>query len=194
MGDYTAIKDIEETLKNLLKVGLDETFGEDKVNITFEIPKEIKEDDKNEVSVFLYQIFENMYLQNGESQRIDNNLLQQPPMYLDLLYLITSYGKDKKLILGRVMQIFFDNAIMDSTIMQGSLSGADEDLKLLFNPLSLDDLTKIWSAFQVIGYRPSVSYMITPLKIDSSRPREVVQRVVSKEMNYYYMIPEEKGK
>ncbi|MCK4528982.1 DUF4255 domain-containing protein, partial [candidate division WOR-3 bacterium] len=94
----------------------------------------------------------------------------------------------EKIILGKVMQIFHDNAIMIGTALQGDLSETDEEIKLLFNPISLDDLTKIWSAFQEVAYRLSVSYMVTPVRIDSTRGINM-QRVVSKEINDSYMVP-----
>jgi len=189
MSDFTVIGDIGETLKKLLEddpwTGISPT-----PEITFKSPKEIKDDggSTNKVSIFLYQILENPYLKNEEPQRIDDTHLQSPPLSLDLLYLVTPYSDDKtqeKYILGKVMQIFFDNAVLTGTVLQGALSGTDEEIKLIFNPISLDDLNKIWSAFQEVAYRLSVSYLVTPIRIDSTR--EIgMQRVVSKEMGYYY--------
>lgn len=189
MSDFTVVGDIGEILKQLLED--DPWTGiSPKPEITFKSPKEIKDDggSPNKVSLFLYQILENPYLKNEEPQRIDDTRLQSPPMSLDLLYLVTPYSDDKtqeKFILGKVMQIFFDNAILTGTVLQGSLSGTDEEIKLLFNPISLDDLTKIWSAFQEVAYRLSISYLVTPVKIDSKREMGM-QRVVSKEIGYYY--------
>ncbi len=189
MSDFTVVGDIGETLKQLLED--DPWTGiSPKPEITFKSPKEIKDDggSRNNVSLVLYQILENPYLKNEEPQRIDDTRLQSPPMSLDLLYLVTPYSDDKtqeKFILGKVMQIFFDNAILTGTVLQGSLSGTDEEIKLLFNPISLDDLTKIWSAFQEVAYRLSISYLVTPVKIDSKREMGM-QRVVSKEIGYYY--------
>ncbi len=198
MSDFTVIGDIGETLKKLLEddpwTGFLPTH---KPEITFKSPKEIKDDggSANKVSIFLYQILENPYLKNEEPQRIDDTRLQSSPMSLDLLYLVTPYSDDKtqeKFILGKVMQIFHDNAVLTGTVLQGSLAGTDEEIKLLFNPISLDDLTKIWSAFQEVAYRLSVSYMVTPVKIDSTREFGM-QRVISKEMNHSYMVPKSGG-
>ncbi|HEC97727.1 MAG TPA: DUF4255 domain-containing protein [Nitrospirae bacterium] len=196
MSDFTVIGDIGETLKKLLEddpwTGISPT-----PEITFKSPKEIKDDggSTNKVSIFLYQILENPYLKNEEPQRIDDTHLQSPPQFLDLLYLVTPYSDDKtqeKIIMGKVMQIFFDNAVLTGTVLQGALSGTDEEIKLFFNPVSLDDLTKIWSAFQEVAYRLSISYMVTPIRIDSTRQMGM-QRVVSKEMNHSYMVPKREG-
>lgn len=197
MSDFTVIGDIGETLKTLLEddpwSGISST-----PEITFKSPKEIKDDggNPNKVSLFLYQIIENAYLKNEEAQRIDNSSLRLPPLPLDLLYLVTPYSEDKtqeKIILGKVMQIFHDNAILSGTVLQGDLSGTDEEIKLLINPISLDDLTKIWSAFQEVSYRLSLTYMVSPVKIDSTH-QVSTQRVVSRETNYYYGMPKREGK
>lgn len=188
MSEFTVVGEIGETLKKLLED--DPWTGiSPKPEITFKSPKEIKDDggSTNKVSLFLYQIHENPYLKNEEPLRVDNSHLHIPPLILDLLYLVTPYSDDKtqeKYILGKVMQIFYDNAVLSGSVLQGALSGTDEEIKLLYNPISLDDLTKIWSAFQEVAYRLSVSYMVTPVKIDSTREMGM-QRVVSKEMGHY---------
>ncbi len=198
MSDFTVIGDIGETLKKLLEDDPWTGFlPTQKPEITFKSPKEIKDDggSTNKVSVFLYQILENPYLKNEEPQRIDDTHLQSPPQFLDLLYLVTPYSDDKtqeKIIMGKVMQIFFDNTVLTGTVLQGALSGTDEEIKLFFNPVSLDDLTKIWSAFQEVAYRLSISYMVTPIMIDSTHQLGM-QRVVSKEMNHSYMVPKREG-
>lgn len=193
MSDFTVIGDIGETLKRLLDdpnlwIGITPV-----PEITFKSPKEINNDggSTNKVSIFLYQILENYYLKNEDHYRISNTELKLPPLSLDLLYLVTPYSNDKtqeKIILGKVMQIFHDNAVLTGTVLQGSLAGTDEEIKLLFNPLSLDDLTKIWSAFfPEIAYRLSVSYIVTPVRIDSTH-KIGIQRVISKNMSYYYAV------
>ena len=187
MSDFTAIGDIGETLKKLLED--DPWTGiSPKPEITFKSPKEIKDDggSTNKISLFLYQIHENPHLRNEEPLRVNDSHLQTPPEVLDLLYLVTPYSDDKtqeKYILGKVMQIFYDHAVLSGTALQGGLAGLDEEIKLLFNPISLDDLTKIWSAFQDVAYRLSVSYLVTPVKIDSTS-QIGMQRVLSKQMNH----------
>jgi hypothetical protein len=142
---------------------------------------------------------ENPHLKNQEMRNISPTQLGYPPLTLDLYYLLTAYASaqipdrtertlEEHRILGRAMRIFYDNAILSGTILQGSLSGTGEELRVVLNPISLDDLTKIWSAFQEVGYRLSVSYLVTPTNIDSTRDMSM-QRVVSKEMNHSFMVP-----
>jgi hypothetical protein len=192
VSDFTVIADVGETLKKMLED--DPWAGILPIpEITFKSPKEIKDDggSTNKVSLFLYQIQENPHLRNEEPLRINDSHLQTPPEVLDLLYLVTPYSDDKtqeKVILGKVMQIFYDNAVLSGTVLQGGLAGSADEIRLLFNPISLDDLTKVWSAFQDVAYRLSVGYLVTPVKIDSTR-QTGMQRVLSKEMNHAVVEP-----
>lgn len=196
MGEFTVVGDVGETLKKVLED--DPWTGiAPKPEVTFKSPKEIKDDggSTNKVSLFLYQIHENPHLRNEEPLRIDDSHLRTPPQVLDLLYLVTPYSDDKtqeKYILGKVMQIFYDNAVLSGTALQGELAGSDEEIKLLLNPISLDDLTKIWSAFQDVAYRLSVAYLVTPVRIDSVRELGL-QRVVSKGMNHSFIASDAGG-
>lgn len=196
MSEFAVVGDIGETLKKLLED--DPWTGiAPKPEVTFKSPKEIKDDggSTNKVSLFLYQIHENPHLRNEEPLRVSDSQLRTPPQVLDLLYLVTPYSDDKtqeKYILGKVMQIFYDNATLSGTALQGVLAGSDEEIKLLLNAISLDDLTKIWSAFQDVAYRLSVAYLVTPVRIDSTRELDL-QRVVSKQMNHSFMASDAGG-
>lgn len=197
MSDIFVIGDIGETLKKLLED--DPWDGIDpNPEIIFNSPKEIMDEGGNignKVSLFLYQMLENPHLRNAELIRLNDTGLQPPPLTLDLFYLVTPYSDDKtqeKYILGKVMQIFNENAILRGSVLQKSLEGTEEEFKLLLNPISTDDLTKIWTAFQEAGYRLSLSYSVTPVRIDSTRQIDI-RRIVSKEMKYSYMVAKKEG-
>lgn len=194
MSSFFVIGAVAETLKKLLENDPWQGIA-NKPDITFKSPREIKESggQNNGVSLFLYQIVENPHLRNLESEVSgaygNTTLPLVPRLTLDLLYLVTPYHDDKtqeKFILGKVMQIFHDNGILSGTALQGALSGTDEQLRLLLHPISLDELTKIWTAFPEVGYRLSVSYMVTPVRIDSLQG-DSSQRVVSKDMHHAFM-------
>jgi hypothetical protein len=154
--------------------------------ITFKSPKEIKDEgddttSQNRVSLFLYHIEINPHLRNDDFIRVSDTNLKQPPMPLYLYYLLTPYGTnktDEQYILGKVMQIFYDNAILKGSVLQNSLAGSSEEFKLLFSTISLDDLYKVWDAFQDTAYRLSIGYMVTPVRIDSAKEETRVQRVI----------------
>lgn len=201
MSDYTAIAEVGETLIELLKVGMKDMPDVDPEEIVLFSPGEIDASDDIRLSLFLYQVLENVHLKNQEMQRIDSTKDKFPPLTLDLFYILTSHPLaqnnnrtnrtfDEHSILGKAMQIFHANPILTGSILSESLQNTDVELHLTLNPLSLDDLTKIWNTFQGKPLRPSVCYLVTPVEIDSSRPEVSVKRVTSKESKHYGMISE----
>lgn len=196
MGDYRAVADMGETLITLLRDNMSDLINPD--SIVLLSPAEV-EDQNIRLTLFLYNIMENPHLKNQEMRNLSPTQLGYPPLTLDLYYLLTAYASaqipdrtertlEEHRILGRAMRILYDNAILSGTILQGSMAGTSEELRVVLNAISLDDLTKIWSAFQEVGYRLSVSYLVTPANIDSTRDVSM-QRVVSKEMNHSFMVP-----
>jgi hypothetical protein len=195
MGDYGTIADVGETLITLLRDNMSDLFPDPVASIALLSPADV-EDQNIRLTLFLYSVLENPHLKNQEMRNLNPTQLAYPPLTLDLYYLLTAYAAtqntdgtlDEHRILGRAMRIFYDNSILSGTILQGSLAGTSEELRITSNAISLDDLTKIWSAFQEVGYRLSVSYLVTPANIDSTRDMSI-QRVVSKEMNHSFMVP-----
>ncbi len=193
MGDYGAVADVGETLVTLLRDNMSDLINPN--SIVLLSPAEV-EDQNIRLTLFLYSIMDNPHLKNQEMHHISPTQLGYPPLTLDLYYLLTAHSPAQNMdsmleehrILGRAMRVFYDNSILSGTILQGSLQGTSEELRIVLNPISLDDLTKIWSAFQEVGYKLSVSYLITPVNIDSLRDMSM-QRVVSKEIDYSFMVP-----
>lgn len=193
----TAIADVGDTLRNLLIKGLQNIDSND---IVLGSPGEINDGDSARISLFLYQILENVHMKNQEMQRINSSKDKYPPLTLDLFYMLTSHPSaqnnnrtdrtlDEHRILGRAMQIFNEKSILTGSDLSGNLDKKKE-LHLTFNSLSLDDSTKIWNNFQGRPFRPSVSYLVSPVEIDSSRSEVSVKRVTSKEAEHYGMISE----
>lgn len=204
MSNYTVIADVGETLIDLLRENMDPSLQD---SIVLGSPGEIESYESVRLSLFLYQITENVHMKNQEMQ-ITNPMtptrLRFPPLNLDLYYTLTSHPstgiqdktertKEEHSLLGRAIQIFNDNAILKGSVLKGNLAETDEELHLTITSLSLDDLTKIWTTFQNKTFRPSVCYLVSPVQIDSSREMEV-QRVASKEMNYYQMVQKGEGR
>ena len=186
MSSANIFRNVGNTLRNLL---MDPELwgGQGQVpDIVFDSPKKLQ-DSKNTISIFLYQIIKDPYLNNEEPENGGNNSQLEPPaLALDLMYLVTPYGSDnvgELTILGIVMQRYFDNPILPADQIQDGIKDEDGIIKLRLSTMSLDDQTKIWSAFQDVGYRSSVSYMASPVWIDSTRDL-TVQRVGSKEANH----------
>ncbi len=192
MSNSRIIKNIGDTLIKLLD---GEVWGDSESEkfttkgILLDSPKDIKPDNDVQISLFLYKIMENVYMKNEEPRETGSSQILWPPIALDLMYLVTPYGKKKEkehLILGRAMQIFHGNTILPRKFLPDDLRQRDEEIKLLFHPLSLDDQTKIWGAFPDIGYKLSVTYMVTPVLIDSTRTVSTT-RVLTKELHQAIM-------
>jgi hypothetical protein len=188
MSSFTVIGDLGETLVKLLDndpwEGMDPNS---KPEITMKSPKEVAEEGtiNNKVSLFLYHIQINPYLRNEQLPITNDTAVILPPLVLDLFYMLTPYSEDKtdeKFILGKVMQIFHDNATLKGSLLQGDLSGSDEAFRLFLCTLNLEDLARVWDAFQDVSYRLSVVYTIPGVYIDSVRALEV-RRVLSREQH-----------
>jgi hypothetical protein len=59
----------------------------------------------------------------------------------------------------------------DPLILDATLVGEFERLKITLKPASLDDFSKIWSALQQSNFRRSIAYQASVVQIDSGRPR-----------------------
>ena len=193
MSDYTAIADVGETLKKLLWDNIKEdntakSIIESEDQITLSSPEETEPSKK--LSLFLYQITENVYLKNQEMQIVNSTELKYPPLSLNLFYLVTPHtkkGENDHIILGKVMQIFYDNSILRGSVLQGSLADSREELKLILNPLSTEESNKIWTVLSKSKpYKLSVCYEVTPVKIESMRERKV-KRVIERELEKYQL-------
>jgi len=195
MSDYIVIADVGETLKKLLweNIETDSRIHPDIIDseddITLFSPEEMDTGDTKKLSLFLYQITENSYLKNQEMQSTNSAMLKYVPLALDLFYLITPKTNDRKkdhILLGKVMQIFYDNAIVKGSILQGSLKGTTEELRITLYSLPFEEMIRLWNSFSEKSFKLSVCYQVTPVKIDSTRKIEA-KRVVEKEAGYYQM-------
>lgn len=108
--------------------------------------------------------------------------LQYPPMALNLHYLITCHSPsdpttrsvDEHRVMGKVMQLFYDNALLRGTQLQGTLGDNNEELRLIPQPVTMETLI---SMFSDTPYKLSLSYMVGPVYLDSTRTKPA-KRVV----------------
>lgn len=196
MYEYTAIADVGITLIELLG----EKMPDIKDSIMLISPGEIEATDNVLLSLFLYQINENVYMKNQNMRMSESTQWQKyPPLQLDLYYILTSHPsgipdktertKQQHSILGRAMQVLYDNSILKGDVLRGTLNQNEEDeLHITICPLNLDDITKIWTTFQDKTYKTSVCYLVTPARIDSYQEKQTI-RVTSKKLEQSYMVP-----
>ncbi len=193
MADYTAIADAGETLIDLLRENMQDLVSPS--SIILSSPGEIEAQDSPRLCLFLYQVIESPHFKGQEMQALNSTTMKYPPLTLDLYYMLTSYGSpqiadktertiEEHKILGRAMNILYDNAILRGSVLRGSLAGASEELKVTLHPIPIDELNKLWNSFPEKPLKLSVCYMVTPVKIDSARQVEA-RRVIEKETGYY---------
>jgi hypothetical protein len=182
MSRYTVIGSVNKTLTQLLwaqfraeTVITSVISDEQKISVEppFKFLNETYEPTQNCLSIYLYRVIENGDMKNRSLDLREKNMLEYPPLSLNLFYLITPLT-DKvntdHLLLGRTMQILYDNAIVKGSNLRGDLADTTEELRVILNPISIEDITRIWSGF-MRPYRLSVSYEVKVVYIDSERQK-----------------------
>lgn len=138
------------------------------------------------VNIFLYQVTPNAAWQNADlpTRRANGDLVQRPRAALDLHYLLTFYGDEGKLVpqrvLGSVIRSLHAQPILTRDLIRktiaknefdylinSNLADAIELVKFTPLPLSLEDLSKLWSVYFQTPYSLSVAYQATVVLIES---------------------------
>lgn len=140
----------------------------------------------NQLNLFLYQVSPNIGWRNqalpsrdGGGTRISN-----PPLALDLHYMLTAYGAEDlsaEALLGFAMQFLHETPMLSRAQLRtvlgppsppfgnlSALSLADqiECLKITPQFLGAEELSKLWTAMQA-RYRPSMAYQVSVVLIES---------------------------
>lgn len=199
----TTIANVEETLITLLRNNLEDLVVNPNEQIVPLSPADVAEQ-QIRLTLFLYSVVETPSLRNEPFPSSSSTESRFPPLSLDLYYMLTCYPSetindltdrtlDTRLILGRAMRVFYDNGILSGTILQGDLAETQEELRITLNPITVEDLTRIWSVFPDTPYRTSISYLVTPVRIRSERLARA-QRVVSKQTDHDRIFPKKVGR
>src|SRR5215469_16285087 len=121
------------------------------------------------VNIYLYQITPNAAYRNADlpTRRADGSLVQRPQAALDLHYLFTFHGDDSKLepqrLMGAVVTTLHSQPLLlpsainaattHFTFLAGSrLENQIERVKFTPTALSLEEFSKLWSAFFHVEY------------------------------------------
>jgi len=189
----TAIRDVGETLIDLLRNDPIVTIPD--AQIALLSPAEANASGVR-LTLFLYSIAPAGELRN--EMEIPGNGPDDEPVSLplNLFYLLTAFSPpqdptnrslDSQLLLGQAMRVFFDNGILTGSLLRGDLP-RDEELRLTLQPITIEDLTRIWSVFPETALQPSVSYLVTPVRLRSNRTRGGA-RVVSRQIDEDHVVP-----
>ena len=126
------------------------------------------------VTLFLYDIVEDATLRNRcqTTEILAGQLVtRKQPLALCMHYMMTAWGGDRlteQRILGRVMQVLYDDAIIDGPELDGVLAGTAAELRVSLSTMRLDDRARVWWAINQ-PYRLSVNYEVRVVDIDANQ-------------------------
>ncbi len=184
------LRDVGESVKELLHQKISQLSDEN--SILFDSPGDIEDTTTPKLSMFLYQIVENSHLRNVEHKPIGIDQIRYPPLALDLYYIFTPFANNREteiIILERIMQILYDNAVIKDEMLTVSLKESGNDkIRIIPNNLSFEELNKLWERFPNKDFKLSVSYIFTPIKIPSEKPDTRIKRVMKKDIKVYTKI------
>jgi hypothetical protein len=184
MSNYLAIATVTATLKKIL-----EDIGSDVPGaiVTAQPPDTIVSPSQDELNLFLYHVKPNNGYSNFDlpARNPDGQLVNRPLLGLDLHYLITAYASNSNdmqahKIVASAMRILHEKPILTRDVIRATISAqsdlvnsdlADqlELIKLTHEPLSLEDITKLWSSFFQTHYRISIAYQATVVLLESKQ-------------------------
>ena len=156
-------------------------------------------DEEAGLNLFLYHTAHNTTLRNNSLPAFDarGDRVSNPPLALSLHYLLMAYGKDEyqaEILMGYAMQLLHETPVLSRKAIQDSLSAipslqvsgsilppayqalaaadlADqiETVKISPEPLGVEDLSKLWSAFQANHFRLTAGYTASVVLIQSKK-------------------------
>lgn len=211
MSSPLAIGAVSAVLRNLLDNGIvEEVPLGTTVNVTALAPDQIKLDrpqDPPQINVFMYQATPNTAWRNSAlpSRAAAGERISNPPLALDLHYLVTAYGRSDfqaEILLGYAMHLLHERPMLDRAAIRRALNPpgtldlsmlppeyqllsasdlADQVEALRITPvaLSIDDLSKLWSALSS-NYRPTAVYQVSVVLIEARRPARSPLPVLSR--------------
>jgi hypothetical protein len=195
VSDSQAIGGVSATIKAVLEDRMEIPGGVSDVRITIGLPRSDQPEGNGvehpRVNVFLYRVTRNQGLTNEQVPgRGVRGAYGNPPLSLDLHYLVTGYGTvaidddffdeiTAQFLLGSAMRVLHDHSVLSDQLrsvraplgrqlLHRSLRGAVESVKLSLDPLAVEDLSKIWTAI-TLPYRTSAAYTATVVQIESRR-------------------------
>lgn len=190
MAKAQAVSAVGQTILGLLADNISKT---DFPNALFELyqPSDFKSPMAEGVSLFLYRVEINAGMRNLPNRTGLDGIVRRAPLPLDLHFLLTVWARNavkQQRILGIVMQTLADAPILSAERLNNfgperDVFRPDENIELAFNSLSLQDVSNIWSAFN-IRLPVSVGYIARVVGIDSTLAVEESAPVQTREFNF----------
>ncbi|MEK6374865.1 MAG: DUF4255 domain-containing protein [Acidobacteriota bacterium] len=183
MSNARAIAAVTATLRNLLQAEVEDEFAGATVSVQ---SPEKANPATNLVNLFLYETTINAAWRNRDMPRqVKPGETGQPPLALNLHYLLTAYGEDDDAagpkshrLLGRAMGFIHDNPILRPEDIRTAVAGEEnlhdlydqvEPVRITLMQLTPDEMSKVWAEISA-KYRLSVVYEASVVLIESRRP------------------------
>jgi hypothetical protein len=174
MSNSLAIAAVTATLRRLLDQELNAELPGTRVSTR---PPDRARDGQtgNQVNLFLYQTLPNAAWRNMAASAGRDAAASLPPLALNLYYLLSAYGQGEDdpepmshRLLGAAMRVFHDHPVLEPDAIREALAGSQqtERVRITLQPLSLEEMTKLWTMFQT-QYRLSVTYEVSVVLIGS---------------------------
>jgi hypothetical protein len=208
MSSFLAIGGVSATLQALLRDRMELPIGMVPTDLQVTVSTPQPENDEQtaespQVNLFLYRAAENGALKNqmipGQGHPSEYG---HPPLSLVLHYLLTAYGAtdDNGLVnetrahflLGSAMRVLHDYPVITGSLMtvnsatvqilHESLRGEFEQVKVTLDPISLEDVSKVWTAL-TRPYRLSAAYTVSVVQIESRRIKTLAAPVLTRRIH-----------
>lgn len=184
MSNALAIAAATCTLRNLLQAQiplLDSDLSD--ISVTLQPPDVARKGvSVSQLNLFLYQVVHNAAWRNMDMPgRVRAGESGQPPLALNLHYLLTAWGRGETdpdavshRVLSAAMSFLHDRPLLDrddirSALLNNDLADQIERVRVTPLPQSVEEISKLWTAFQT-NYRVSSAYEATVVLIDSRTP------------------------
>jgi hypothetical protein len=200
MSDYLAVGGVSAVLMSLLGTALTDggptTILGSASAITNKAPDLITtgKDEAAGVNLFLYYASINPALRNLNlpSTSASGGKLSNPPLAINLHYLVTAYGShafDAEILLAWAMKVFHDTPVVPRDIIQqaladllsvlpvppenkliaaSTLTSQVEHIRITPETLTTEEIYRLWTAFQA-AYRPTTSYQVSVVVIQDTQ-------------------------
>jgi len=193
MSNPLAIAAVTATLRELIKRGVRDFLPNPDENVTTKPLDQARTGNAtpDRINIFLYQTVPNAAWRNMDMPRqVRPGETGQPPLALNLHYLITAYGQGDEETkshrwLGRAMSVLHDHPLLgaqeirDALPDNSELQAQIERVRITPQSLSLEDMSKLWTTFQT-QYRISAAYQVEVVLIESTRAARAPLPVLSR--------------
>jgi len=167
---------LDRILADTLLAGPASQFTLRNMKVLLNTPQEMVELGHEGVSLWLYRVLRDDHRLNDPPRRTSATQLAPAPLPLRLYYLVTPITTMKnqgdpeteQYLLGKVLQSLHSYPIVRGADLQAEFKGADVELHVRLESLSLEEITRVWDALEG-SYQLSVSYEVSVVNIDSAR-------------------------